>query len=58
MRKEGFEAIDRTFYFINPHYEVKFHLRPRKLYAVIGAIPYIRNFFTTSCFYFLRPVGE
>lgn len=58
MRKEGFEAIDRTFYFINPHYEVKFHLRPRRLYAVIGAIPYIRNFFTTSCFYFLKSAGE
>ena len=53
IRNGSFEAIDRTFYFINPHYEVKFHLRPRKLYAMIGAIPYIRNFFTTSCFYIL-----
>ena len=58
MRKESFEAIDRTFFFINPHYEIKFNLRPRKLYAVIGAIPYIRNFFTTSCFYFLKSAGE
>ena len=56
--KENFEVIDRTFYFINPHYEVKFHLRPRKLYSVIGVIPYIRNFFTTSCFYCLRKVRE
>ena len=56
--KENFEVIDRTFYFINPHYEVKFHLRPRKLYSIIGVIPYIRNFFTTSCFYCLRKARE
>ena len=54
MRKEGFEAIDRTFYFINPHYEVKFHLRPRRLYAVIGAIPYIRNIFHNIVFLLLE----
>ena len=54
MREEKFEAIDRTFYFINPHYEVKFHLHPRKLYPIIVKIPYIRNFFTTSCFYCLK----
>ena len=58
IRKEGFKAIDRTLYFINPHYEVKFHLHPRKLYTVIGRIPYIRNFFTTSCFYFLESSEE
>lgn len=56
VRKEGFETIDRTLYFINPHYEVKFNLRPRKLYAAIGGIPWVRNFFTTSCFYFLKPI--
>lgn len=54
MKKAGFEAIDRTLYFINPHYEVKFNLKPRKLYTLIGRLPYIRNFFTTSCFYFLK----
>lgn len=46
---------DRQFYFINPHYEVKFGLRPRRLSRLIGAIPYVRNFFTTSCFYIVVP---
>ena len=44
---------DRQFWFINPHYKVKFGLRPRKLHPVISAIPYLRNFFCTSCFYIL-----
>lgn len=46
--------VNREFYFINPHYETKFHLTPRKLTPLIGALPYVRNFFTTSCFYILR----
>ena len=46
--------VDRRFYFINPHYEVKFGLRPRRLCHFIGNIPRIRNFFTSSCFYILR----
>lgn len=49
-----FESLDRTLYFINPHYEVKFGLRPRRLARFISAIPYLRDFFTTSAFYILK----
>ena len=45
---------DRRLYFINPHYETKFGLRPRRLSPLIGAIPYVRDFFTTSCFYIMK----
>ncbi len=41
---------DEVFYFINPHYETKFGLKPRKLWTVISLIPWVRNFFTTSYF--------
>ncbi len=54
VHKTGYSIRRRKFWFINPHYEVKFGLRPRTLSPVIGAIPYIRNFFTTSCFYILE----
>lgn len=55
IRKQtNFEVINRLFYFINPHYEVKFHLRPRKLWSIVGCIPWVRNFFTTSSFYILK----
>lgn len=53
--EEGLSVVNRELYFINPHYETKFGLKPRKLCLPIGKIPYIRNFFTTSCFYMLRP---
>lgn len=45
-------------YFINPHYETKFGLKPRKLYAGIASLPWIRNFFTTSCFFLISHATE
>lgn len=53
-KKENLTIFDRQLYFINPHYETKFGLRPRKLSNIIGKVPYIRNYFTTSCFYILK----
>ncbi len=43
----------RLFYFINPNYKIKFNLKPRKLYIIISKIPYLRNYFTTTCFYLI-----
>ncbi len=54
VRRLHIQVMDRRFYFINPHYEVKFHLKPRRLTPLIGIIPWVRNFFTTSCFYILK----
>ena len=50
----GYEIIDKQLWFINPHYEQKFHLKPRKLSPLIAHLPWIRNFFTTSAFYLLK----
>lgn len=51
----GYKVKNRTFWFINPHYEQKFGLRPRLLYKWLGKIRYVRNYFTTSSFYILTP---
>ena len=53
-RQTQASILHRELYFINPHYETKFHLKPRRLSPLLGAIPHVRNFFTTSCFYILR----
>lgn len=50
-RQHGYCIMDRQLWFINPHYQVKFGLRPRKLYTMVGKMKYIRNFFSTCCFY-------
>jgi len=44
---------DRTLWLINPHYETKFGFRPLQVPPCLANIPYVRNFYTTSCFYVL-----
>lgn len=51
LKRYHYKIERRKFYFINPHYEIKFGLKPRKLTPWIGRIPYVRNFFCTSCFF-------
>ena len=51
LKEERYSILKRELYFINPIYEVKFGLKPRRQAELIGSIPYLRNFFTTTCYY-------
>lgn len=53
-RQANYQVVDRRLFLINPHYKIKFGLPPQRLPAMLAAIPYIRNFFCTSCFYLLK----
>lgn len=53
-RRNGYRIVGERLYFVNPHYEAKFGMRPRRLSRMIAAIPYVRNFFCTGCFYLLE----
>lgn len=52
--RSGLTVKDRRLYLVNPHYEVKFGLEPRLLPGILAGIPFVRNFFSTSCFYILQ----
>jgi SAM-dependent methyltransferase len=52
--KNGFIWQRRILYLINPNYEVKFGLKPRKLSEVLGKIPYFRNYFSTCGYYLIK----
>ena len=54
IKANSFEIRDKTLFFVNPNYEVKFKLQPRKQNKVIAGIPVLRNFFTTCAYYLLR----
>ena len=58
VKQTGYQIVDQQLFFINPHYEVKFGLSPRKLGRVLSSVPYLRNFFSTSCFYLLKKGDE
>lgn len=46
--------IDRNSnYFINPNYEIKFGLKPRKQIPIISSIPFVKNFIITSSYYLI-----
>ncbi len=58
LRAAGYRVADRRLYFVNPHYETKFGLKPRRLHGSLSVLPYVRDFFSTSCFYLVRPGRE
>ena len=49
LRMHGFITLKKTDWLINPNYEVKFGLTPKKL-RLLSRIPCVRDFFTT-CYY-------
>jgi len=53
IRKEGFHVLRKQLYLIQPNYETKFGLKPRKQVALISSIPGVRNFFTSAAYYLL-----
>lgn len=54
LKATSLVIMNRQLWMVNPHYEVKFNLSPRKLSPVLSHIPYLRNFLCTSCCYILR----
>jgi SAM-dependent methyltransferase len=54
LRAERYEVVQKDFYLVNPNYEVKFGLSPRKTPGIIGRIPYLRNFLVTTAYYLIR----
>lgn len=53
VQLEDYNIERRQFYFINPNYEAKFSLKPRKQIGIITRIPHLPNFFTTAMYYVL-----
>ncbi|HSM46867.1 MAG TPA: class I SAM-dependent methyltransferase [Draconibacterium sp.] len=51
LKRGNYKIEKRVFYFINPNYETKFGIKPRKQIKLITSIPNIRNFFTTAMYY-------
>ncbi len=53
LRKHGYKVHREVFWFINPNYETKFKLKPRKLWGIIGMLPWVRNFYCTCAYYLI-----
>jgi SAM-dependent methyltransferase len=51
IKNENYIVRKSSFYFINPNYEIKFKMKPRLQSNFISGIPWLRNFFITTCYY-------
>src|SRR6185437_15815742 len=54
VRKSNYQVIGKIDYLINPIYEYKFNLKPRKQNPFISKIPYVRDFVTTCVYYIIK----
>ena len=54
MKANQHQIVNRKLWLINPHYKQKFGLQPQVLPLWLAHLRYIRNFFSTACFYLTR----
>ena len=54
VNSNNFAKLDLRLYLINPNYEVKFNFKPILLNKFFAGLPYIRNFYTTTCYAVLK----
>jgi len=53
VKKGNLKIVSEQLYFINPNYEIKFNLKPKKVLTILS-IPYLRDFYTTTAYYILK----
>ncbi len=51
VKESGLKILNKQHYLINPIYQFKFGLRPRKQWPPLSWIPYFRDFVTTCVYY-------
>lgn len=54
-KSSNWDILDETIYFINPNYEIKFKLKPKKQNFILANIPFVRNFVSTCAYYLIKP---
>jgi len=54
VRQQNYRVAAKTFFLVNPNYEIKFRLKALRQNRIIGAIPYLRDYFTTAAYYLLK----
>jgi len=52
-QKNQYKINSKILYFINPNYQIKFGLKPRKTWPLFDSIPWLRNFYITCGYYII-----
>ncbi|MCF6269035.1 MAG: class I SAM-dependent methyltransferase [Melioribacteraceae bacterium] len=56
LQKNEYNIEKKRDYFINPNYEIKFGLKPRRGIPIVSSIPFLRNFVITSSYYLVSNI--
>jgi len=51
LQVEKYTVLKKEYWFIQPNYEVKFHLKKLRVPPLLRSIPWVRNFYTTAGYY-------
>ena len=51
LKTENYTVDKEVMYLINPNYEIKFGLQPKEQIGLFKALPFVRNFATSCCYY-------
>jgi SAM-dependent methyltransferase len=54
LLKHQYHTLKKTFFFVNPNYDIKFGLKPRRQIRPLTALVFLRNFVITSCYYLVK----
>lgn len=54
VKENDLHFAEKDLFLINPNYEVKFGLKPRKQVVIMKDLPYLRDFFTTCVYCVVR----
>ncbi len=49
VKENNYNILKETYWFINPNYEIKFNLKPRKVFGLFK-IPWLSDFYTTAIY--------
>lgn len=58
LKKNNYRKLKQTDWLVNPNYETKFGIKPRKQIGLISAIPFLRNFLITASYMVVQPINE
>jgi SAM-dependent methyltransferase len=56
IRCENYVVIKKTHWLFNPNYQIKFGLKPRKVFGIFQT-PWVQDYYTTAVYYLLRIEG-
>lgn len=52
-KQEGYQILNKQLFLVNPIYEYKFNVKPKKQLKVLSGIPYFRNYYSTCAYYLI-----